>query len=67
MIIVEEKCKFNSYVSREYYAVIKDEAFRCGITIKEHISNILISYVNSKRKEDSGQNEREINDDSDKV
>jgi hypothetical protein len=48
-----EKAYFNSYLSKEDYAVIRDEAYRKGSTIREHISNILSSYAN-KRKEEEG-------------
>jgi hypothetical protein len=49
-----ERSSFNSSVDREIYAVIKDEAFRLGITVKCHISNILTEYA-IKRKEELNQ------------
>ena len=46
------KSYFNSYVDREDYAIIKDEAFKLGITVKKHISDIITDYAKSKRKEE---------------
>lgn len=48
-----EKTYFNSSLNREDYAVIKDEAYRLGLNIKDHISNIMRNYVESKRMEDT--------------
>jgi hypothetical protein len=54
-----DKIYFNSYTSREDYAVIKDEAFKLDITVKLHISNIISAYAIQKRKEATGKDEIE--------
>jgi hypothetical protein len=46
-----EQLTFNSSVDRDDYAVIKDEAFKLNITVKEHISNIVTSYAKQKQLE----------------
>lgn len=51
-----ERTYFNSSLDREDYAVIKDEAYRLGITIKDHISDILLNYVEGKKEELSTTN-----------
>jgi hypothetical protein len=48
-----EKTTFNSSVSREDYAIIRDEAYKYNLTIKQHISNILSMYAKQKREEES--------------
>jgi hypothetical protein len=48
-----ERISFNSRVSRESYAVIRDEAFKLGISVKEHISNIITNYAELNRKEEN--------------
>lgn len=46
-----EQLTFNSSVDRDDYAVIKDEAFKLSITVKEHISNIVTAYARQKQLE----------------
>lgn len=46
-----ELAYFTSSVSREDYAIIKDEAYKLDVTIKKHISNIIHDYAEQKRKE----------------
>ncbi len=51
---------FNSYLERSKYGTIKDEAFRLGITTKEHVSGILSAYAELLiRKEESGSRREE--------
>jgi hypothetical protein len=46
------KVFFNSFAERENYRLIKDEAYNKGITVRQHISNIINIYAeNLKRKE----------------
>lgn len=42
------KSYFNSSLPIEYYKKIKIEAIELGITIRQHISNILKMYVEEK-------------------
>lgn len=48
-----ENTYFNSFLSKENYAIIRDEAYRKSLTIREHISNILSDYATNKRREDN--------------
>lgn len=48
---VNSKTYFNSYIDRNDYAMIKNEAYKLQITTKQHISNILTEYAKLKRKE----------------
>ena len=45
-----EKVYFNSYADRENYRLIKDEAYAKGITIKQHISDIVSMYAESLKR-----------------
>ena len=57
-----ERISFNSRMDREDYAVIRREAFEKGITVREHISNILTIYARTRKE---GLNE--VSDKSGKV
>jgi len=46
-----ERAYFNSFTSRENYAILKAEAYELKRTVKEHISAIISDYVDAKRKE----------------
>lgn len=48
---MSEKAYFNSSVDKKDYAIIKDEAYRLGITVKQHISNIISKHANKSREE----------------
>jgi hypothetical protein len=48
---MSEKAYFNSSVDKKDYAVIRDEAYKLRITIKQHISNIITLHVSKSRKE----------------
>ena len=48
-----DKAFFNSYLKRDDYGFIKDEAFNQHKTTKKHISDILTGYVEARKKEKS--------------
>lgn len=58
-----DKTFFNSYIDRDYYSIIRSEAYKLHITTKKHISNILTEYVILKRKEIIEQAEELIKED----
>lgn len=62
---MSDKTYFNSYIDRDYYSMIKSEAYRLHITTKQHISNILTEYAISRRKEIIEQAEELIREDID--
>jgi hypothetical protein len=54
-----EQLSFNSSVDRDDYAIIKDEAFKRGITVKEHISAIVTEYARKAKLEAEGKKDED--------